>query len=92
MQLTVTKELMMAVQVLTDLAAAVARDTDVKSSAVTALNAFPALVQTAIAAALTNGATAAELAPVQDAVNTMNASTDALAAAIVASTPAALVV
>ena len=61
----------MPAQVLTDLATEVARDTDVKNSAITVLNGIAARIQDAVNAALANGATAAELAPVQDEVNSM---------------------
>lgn len=64
------------------LAAAVTKTTDVEDAAIQALNGIAGRITAAVDAALANGATAAELAPVQ-------AAADALAAAIVANTPAA---
>jgi hypothetical protein len=75
--------------VLDALAAAVARETDVDASAVALINGFAARVQAAVDAAVANGATAAELAPVQAEVDAMKANADALAAAVTANTPAA---
>ena len=45
-----------------------------------------AVIQAAIDAALENGATAEELAPVQAEIDALNAAGDALAAAVVANT------
>jgi hypothetical protein len=75
--------------VLDALAAAVARETDVDASAVALINGFAARVQAAVDAAVANGATAAELAPVQAEVDAMKVNADALAAAVTANTPAA---
>jgi hypothetical protein len=72
--------------VLDALKAAVERETAVVASAVTLINGIAARVQAAVDAALANGATAAELAPVQDEVNAMVANADALAAAVQANT------
>jgi len=72
--------------VLDDLKAAVERETQVVASAVSLINGIAARVQAAVDAALANGATAAELQPVQDEVNTMKANADALAAAVAANT------
>jgi hypothetical protein len=52
-------------------------------SATVALNGVAARIQAAVDAAIANGATAAELAPVQDEVNALKASSDALAQAVV---------
>ncbi len=58
-------------------------------SAVTALNGVQALVAAAVQQALANGATAAELQPVTDALATLKSETDNLAQAVAANTPAA---
>lgn len=76
----------MASQILQDLEAQVTRTTEVEASAVALINGFATRVQTAVDAALANGATAAELAPVQAEVDAMRASSDALAAAVLANT------
>jgi len=72
--------------VLDALKDAVTRETQVVASAVALINGIAARVQAAVDAALANGATAAELQPVQDEVNTLNANADALAAAVQANT------
>lgn len=71
--------------VLADLAQAVTDTVGVEQSAVVALNGVAARIQAAVDAALANGATAEELAPVQDEVNNLVAAKDALAAAVAAS-------
>lgn len=76
-------------QVLDDLAASVTNITNVADSAIAALNGIAARIQAAVDAAIAGGATAAQLAPVQDEVNALNAKAQALADAIVANTPAA---
>lgn len=76
-------------QVLTDLAAQVKENVDAEASAVVVMNGFQSRLDAAVAAALQNGATAAELAPITDEIASMKASKEALAAAIVANTPAA---
>lgn len=76
----------MANPVLADLEAAVTRNTDVVNSAVTLINGIAARIQAAVDAALANGATADELAPVTAEVSALNASADALAAAVAANT------
>lgn len=75
--------------VLDDLAAQVQATLDVEDSAIVLLNGVAARIQAAVDAALAGGATAAQLAPVQDEVTALKAKTDALAAAVVANTPAA---
>lgn len=75
--------------VLDSLKAQVQASTDAEASAVVLINGIGARVQAAVNAAIANGATADELAPVQDEVNAMKASADALSAAVVANTPAA---
>lgn len=79
----------MANPILDSLAQQVKANTDAEASAVTLINGFSARMQAAVDAALANGATAAELAPVQDEVNALNASGATLAAAVVANTPSA---
>ena len=71
-------------KILDDLAAAVERTKGVEASAVQALSGVAARIQAAVDAALANGATAEQLAPVQDEVNALTASADALAAAVAA--------
>lgn len=72
--------------ILAALETEVAEATTVMASAVALISGFAARVQTAIDAALENGATAAELAPVQAEIDALNAAGEALAAAIVANT------
>ncbi len=79
----------MTAPVLADLQAAVATDTTVKASAATLIRGISGRIQDAVNAALANGATAAELQPVQDEVNAMNTSSSDLAAAVEENTPAA---
>ncbi len=79
----------MASQVLADLAAQVKANTDAEDAAVIVLNGIAARIEAAVQAAIANGATAAELAPVSDEVASLKKSSDALSAAIVANTPAA---
>jgi len=71
-------------QILADLQTAVEKTKTTEASAVTLINGISQRVQDAVNAAIANGATAAELAPVQDEINAMNASSDALAAAVAA--------
>jgi len=79
----------MPAPVLADLQAAVTRNTDVANSAVTLINGIASRMQAAVDAALANGASATELAPVTAEVAALNANSDALAAAVTANTPAA---
>lgn len=79
----------MPAQVLADLQAAVTKAVGAEASATTLINGIAARLQAAVDAALANGATAAELAPVTDEVSQLNASADALAAAVVAGSPTA---
>lgn len=72
----------MPAQVLTDLEAAVTKARGAMVSATTLINGFAARLQAAIDAALSNGATAAELAPVQAEVDGMNTDADALSVAV----------
>jgi len=71
------------------LAAAVTKATTVEASALALITGIGARIQTAVSAAVANGATAAELAPVQAEADALSASADALAAAVLANTPAA---
>lgn len=75
--------------VLADLATQVTAITSAADSAVALINGFAARVQAAVDAALDNGATAAELAPVQAEVDALKASAESLGAAVAANTPAA---
>ncbi len=76
----------MASQVLADLKAQVAKNTEVEASAVTLINGIAARIQAAIDAAIANGATEAELAPVADEVAALTASATALGDAVAANT------
>ena len=73
---------------LSQMIAQVAADTTVMGGAETCIRGFAAATQAAIDAALENGATAAELAPVQDVVDAQVAKAVTLAEAI-ATVPAA---
>ena len=75
--------------ILADLEAQVRATTEVEDSATALINGFAARLQAAIDAAIANGATAAELAPVSAEVTALKTASDALAAAVVANTPAA---
>lgn len=74
----------MAKQVLDDLGVATSNAVGAMASATLLINGIAARVQAAIAAAIANGATAEELAPVQGEVDALTASTAALAAAVAA--------
>lgn len=73
--------------VLEDLRLQVEETTAVVGSAVTLINGIGARVQTAVDAAIANGATAEQLAPVTDEVAALKASSQALADAVAANTP-----
>lgn len=75
--------------ILDDLATAVTNATTVQAGATALITGFAARQQAAIDAALANGATATQLAPVQAEVDALNASAKTLADAVVAGTPAA---
>jgi len=79
----------MASEILGNLKAEVANDVTVMGSATALINGFAARQQAAIAAAIANGATAEELAPVQSEVDALKASAADLAKAVTANTPAA---
>lgn len=71
------------------LTAQVKASTDAEASATLLIDGFATRQQAAIDKALQNGATEAQLAPVQAEVDALKASSDSLAAAVVANTPAA---
>lgn len=79
----------MAGQPLQDLITQVNRINAVVPSAVALINGIQARIDAAVAAALANGATAAELAPLTDLSSQLGAQDDALAAAVAANTPPA---
>jgi hypothetical protein len=84
----IAKEVRM-VKVLEDLAAQVRANTDAEASAIVVLNGIADRVAAAVTAAIANGASEADLAPVKDEVAALQASAAALSAAVVANTPAA---
>lgn len=75
--------------ILDDLASAVTKATDAEDAATLLINGIAARVQAAVDKALINGATEEQLKPVQAEVDSLNTKSDALAAAVVANTPAA---
>jgi len=79
----------MASPILSDLETAVTAATTVMASATALINGFAARLEAAIAAALANGATAEELAPVQAEADALKASSADLSAAVTANTAAA---
>jgi len=76
------------VAVLDALAAQVQANTNAEASAVIVLNGIAGRIEKAVQAAMANGATAEELAPVADEVAALKTSADSLSAAVVANTPA----
>jgi len=76
----------MANPVLDDLKATVEATTSVEDSATMLINGFAARVQAAVDQAIANGASAAELAPVQAEVDALKAASDALSQAVKANT------
>jgi hypothetical protein len=78
----------MAAQILTQLDAQVTAAVTVMASATALIKGIGARVQAAIDAALKNGATEAELAPVQAEVDALAASSNDLALAVSENTPA----
>lgn len=74
---------------INDLIAAIDSSIGAMNSAVTFINGAAARQQAAIDAALANGATAEQLAPVVAEMNLMIAKRDELAAAIASNSPAA---
>ena len=75
--------------ILAKLDAEVTKATTVMSSAVTLIKGIAVRVQAAVDAALANGATADELAPVQAEADALAASSTDLANAVIENTPAA---
>lgn len=75
--------------VLEELRLEAERDVEVMSSAETLINGIAGRIQAAIDAALANGATAEQLAPVTAEVAALNAGATSLAAAVAANTVAA---
>ena len=69
------------------LAASVTQMTSAADSAIALINGIAGRVQAAVDAALANGATAAELAPVQAEADALSAKADELGAAVAANTP-----
>lgn len=78
----------MANPVLQSLADQVAINTSVEGSAKVLIDGFSTRLQAAVDAALANGATEAELAPVQAEVDALNVSSTELAASVAANTAA----
>jgi hypothetical protein len=76
----------MASPIIAVLEAEVTRATTVMGSAVILIEGIAARIQTAIDAALEAGATAAQLADLQDEVDAVKAASDALSAAVAANT------
>jgi len=68
---------------------AVTKATTVEASAQALIEGFQGRLDAAVAAAISNGATAEELKPVSDLSAALDAESDALAAAVTANTPAA---
>jgi len=78
----------MASPILDALNAAVTRATTVEASAIALINGISGRIDAAVAQAIANGATEAELDPVQAEADALSASADALSAAVTANTPA----
>lgn len=76
----------MANPVLDELQTAVTNITGVVASAVALINGIAARVQSAVDAAIANGATAEQLKPVTDEVAALNASSKTLGDAVAANT------
>lgn len=70
------------------LQAQVTRATTVEAGATTLIDGIQARIDAAVAAALANGATAAQIKPVTDLSAALGAQSDALTTAIIANTPA----
>ncbi len=74
-------------QLLTDLDAAITKATTVQAGAALLIRGIPTRMQAAVDAALANGATASELAPVQAEIDALTASAADLTSAIAENTP-----
>jgi len=70
--------------VIANLEAAVTKSKGAMESATVLINGIAAKIQAAVAAAIANGATEAELAPIQAEVDALNADSDSLSAAVAA--------
>jgi hypothetical protein len=79
----------MANQAIQDLTDEITEAESVIDGAVTFVNGVPALIAAAVQAAIANGATAAELAPVSQLGNDLKTKAAALKDALVANTPTA---
>lgn len=76
-------------QVIDDLTAQVTANTTVVESAITLINGIQGRIDAAVTAAIANGATAEQLAPLADLSTALKSEDDKLAAAVTANTPAA---
>ncbi len=73
--------------IVDDVVAQVAATVGVEASAITFINSVPTLISTAVTAAIANGATAAQLAPLTKVVSDLKTSAGALQAALTANAP-----
>lgn len=78
----------MANKILADVTEKVTRATTVMDSAEQLILGFQARLDAAVAAAIENGATESELAPLNELSAALGSESDQLAAAVVANTPA----
>lgn len=76
-------------EILSALKSEVENDVTVMGSATALINGFSVRLEAAVAAALANGATAEELAPVQVEIDALKAGAADLSAAVLANTPTA---
>lgn len=76
-------------QALTDLSDQITKATTVEASAEALINGISQRISDAVSAAIANGATAEELAPVSDLGKQLDAESDKLQAAVTANTPSA---
>lgn len=76
----------MANQTLAQLTAAATKIKDTAASAKAVIDGISARIQAAVEAAIQNGATEDEVAPVQEEVDALKASADSLSAAVAAKT------
>lgn len=75
--------------ILAQLTAEIEETKTVQASAVALITGFSARIQAAVDAVLANGASEADLAPIQTELDALTESSNALAAAVTANTPAA---
>lgn len=78
----------MPAETLEKLRAEVARNKEVDDSAILLLNGIVARIEAAVAAAIAGGATPAQVAEMKALATSLGTDTDALAAAVLANTPA----